>query len=735
MNYVAAHGTITLRAALGRNSVDVSQVVFEVLGPDGTVLDQSGPVAMTNRRASWQWTPNRPGQTTLGDDADTIVVSPRVAYTFDGHTLHLGLDDVTVFRDRVNIKVVSDTDEVVRDCRVRLTVHRRGIFTNQTLGSIQTDANGVAAFTGILRWTRLAPAVKNPWEFKNDRAPYKVGHEVGLNREVVVVPKKYLAAFKGIRVRDTDEFEPIAELGGQRKQFVNFEQFKDDQDTLFAGENESYYGFVITLKIGPAENPEEFANDYIYIKMIADPQNGKRTEPKPHMPGTDEEGIRRLRLGDDGTTTIDASLGVTGGDKFTFQVCSAKKFSTVPDEEFEVVNWRRLYREVRVPAAMTATLSQANLPESAGQGPHYDLPAGVLQHMKQILDPLFIDYRLSRSQVFANDKAGEGQLVPAAFFERDDGRSLYVGSYFTQPSEVAPFTSGKDHTIYMTLFDFYFDSDVYPAPQSVELDSDTIELEPSSERRLFLAKPEAVAAGMSRGANLVTGTGYFDKKIKWTALVDPEEFKDGHPGLDEGNKPRTGELEPSCASAVNHKLVRITLPKDKDTDPGSFVGSKGSATCPIKLEFKINEVMLSGGGDLNGSQVIFLHPRVDVTGTILCHELGHAIGMTPIGRETMRTLPGLDTPKHVDEGGTYYRHPVGGDVAGEGGTRSHGQGPHCAHGLPDMTIQDYPLQIPDGGCVMYAYAPNARVPYSGTPYLFCDTCKTLIQAETCVDVH
>lgn len=730
MNHVAAHGTITLSTTLARGSVEVDQVEFEILDGNSTVIDRSGPVPLANRRATWNWTPNHDGQKALPDDRDTVVVHPRVTYSFEGTSIHRGLDDVTVFRDRVNLKVVTEQGEIVKNARVRLVVHRRGIFTKQTLGSVLSNAAGISEFTGILQWTRLEPTVKAPWEFADDAAPYSVGKDVGLDREIKVAPKKYLAAFKGIKVQDTDDFEDIAELGGSRRQFVNFDHFDASKDTLLAGESKSYFGHTVQIKVAPAENPDEFEGDYIYVKLIADPGNGPRNSPRPRLVGADQDGIARLTLGADGAVAT-VCLGFTGGDKFKLQVCSAKKFSTTPDEEFEIVNWRRVYYEIMAPAAMTAGLAPAVLPIGSGVGPHYDIPDGTRQHMLTILDPLFIDYKLARTLVFPNtDVKHASQLVPAAFFERTDGRDLYIGSFFTkQPNNIA-FTIGKDRTIYMTVFDVYFGTSTSPVVQNVQLEATQLEFAPSGDRAYFLPDPKAITPYAD---GLVEGVSYMG--IQWEAVIDPSKYtSSSHPGID-GGKPRKGTLDAACFRALTWKRLQLTLPALAPTDPGSFVGPESSATCPIKVSFKINEVGLSGGGDLSGSQVIYLHPRDDITGTILCHELSHAIGMTPIRKTTMYCPPGLPEPKHVDEGGNYYRHPVAGDTAGQNGVRDHGQGPHCAHGLPDMTIQDYPLKIPDNGCVMYAYVPSPRFPYSGNPHLFCDTCKTLLKAMDMRDLH
>jgi hypothetical protein len=735
MRYVAAHKPALLKAKLTAGRIQ--KIKFEITDAAGTKLKESDEIPLVEGKAEWNWTPNSAddSEKTLPDEEDFIKVGVRIFWFNPDNSGSGGyeyLDDLTVFRDQIKIKVLAGAgeDEAVDKANVRIVVVRPGISSNQKMQAEPASTTGEVTFKDLLQWTSIQVIIGGAWVLKNAASPWKADKDKGLNREVAVIAKKYKASMRGIAREGRDNFVAIDELGDTRIQFVNFNH---DQTIPLVGRDDpdDHYGHRVKIRVGPeGDNPQEFHNEFIYVSFTAETTNSKRNDPKPGLAGANAEGILELRLNNRGVADCEVELGYAGGDIFTLKVCSVKDFSGTVDQTLKFQNWRKLFYELGVPQAMVPALSAAELPESAGAGPHRDLPAAVLEWLPRVLDPVFIKYQLSKSFVFANDQAMHGahQFQPATFYERPDGRDLYIGSFDSRKAGSIRFTS-EPHTINIYLFDVYYADKPIEVMADIAMTTAEQTIPPSAPTgRHFLTDPVAVMGYGKHAPTLPAST--------WVAdLPTPAPAASHHPGYDEHGRPRSGTLPATSFQATNYKAMKITLPGE----PAGFVGAASTTKCPIKVRYFVHEVATTGGvsesrpaagagkGKLGVSQVVTLNRRKDVSTFMLGHELGHAINMTIMKLQDVP--PGLDMPKHVDNGGVYYRSAKDGETPGSNGIREPGVGEHCATGLADKTTRVYAKNTPATGCIMYGYGPASDAAERTDPILFCSICIEYAKAQ------
>jgi len=214
-----------------------------------------------------------------------------------------------------------------------------------------------------------------------------------------------------------------------------------------------------------------------------------------------------------------------------------------------------------------------------------------------------------------------------------------------------------------------------------------------------------------------------------------------HPGLDDDGNPRTGPMTDLTVQHYNVYFVHYTLPtRASVTDPllpGDFVGPASETKCPINANFKADGTSSINGNAGSGSQLLVL--KIDKPGpcaATVCHELGHSMGMTVMpqaGGSKTPTPPGLTTPKHVDNGGWYYKDKTASPW--DNGYRNLHKGGHCSNGMPgdkkpDSKFSGWSPGATDDVCIMWGSggAEDNRKKY-------CDDCTEVIKARDLTDIR
>jgi hypothetical protein len=215
-----------------------------------------------------------------------------------------------------------------------------------------------------------------------------------------------------------------------------------------------------------------------------------------------------------------------------------------------------------------------------------------------------------------------------------------------------------------------------------------------------------------------------------------------HPGLDADGNPRTGpmtdvEITHPYANYMNFKLPARANPTDP-FGPGDFAGAASPTTCPVNISFTIYGSYTYNGHAGGGSQLLVYRnaPGPAIASTV-CHELGHAMGMSimplPTG-QAMPIPPGLPPIKHVDDGGTYYRNNYhAADYTN--GMRNRHQGPHCCTGMPTpkrphSTFEGWGTGGATQVCIMWGEGGDGD---DRTQY--CPVCTEYIKARDLRDIR
>lgn len=195
-----------------------------------------------------------------------------------------------------------------------------------------------------------------------------------------------------------------------------------------------------------------------------------------------------------------------------------------------------------------------------------------------------------------------------------------------------------------------------------------------------------------------------------------------HPGLEQNGTRRTGPMKKTWITHKDWSNFTITIPSGEA--PGTFVGALDATHCPVTAELQWEETY-EINGCASSPQVLVYVPNDDRYGITYCHELGHSMGMTIMHRGS-KAAPGLTAPKHVDEGGDYYRSVwYSGETKGSNGIRNHA-GSHCAFSVADKTAATF--DEGDGTCALFGEGPGVRTG-------FCPTCVEHIRARKLTDLR
>ncbi len=216
-----------------------------------------------------------------------------------------------------------------------------------------------------------------------------------------------------------------------------------------------------------------------------------------------------------------------------------------------------------------------------------------------------------------------------------------------------------------------------------------------------------------------------------------------HPGFDDHANPLTGPMSDIAVELVDARKVKFKLPtRASNADPlkpGDVVGPNSSTKCRIIVWVSLDSAAEFNGQVWTGYQWLAL--RTAAAGSCastVCHELGHAMGMSIMhasGDVTVKspTPPGLEEPKHVDNGGTYYiQHAT--DYTN--GQRNRHQGPHCCDGMPrgkrgrKPTFDDWGADAGASVCIMWGEGGDEDVRQH-----YCQTCLKYLKARQLTDIR
>lgn len=244
------------------------------------------------------------------------------------------------------------------------------------------------------------------------------------------------------------------------------------------------------------------------------------------------------------------------------------------------------------------------------------------------------------------------------------------------------------------------------------------------------------------------GTGSDDMARK-KAIADELKRLDGastkevlfHPGVADDGTPREGPMSDVEIDHYSLWKIKVKLPVRANTTdplgPGDIVGPASATKCPILIEFTADGTNSINGNAGSGSQLMCL--KTDLPGpcaATVCHELGHSMGMSVMpqsGASKVPTPPDLDTPKHVDNGGWYYRDLPNGPYTN--GFRNLHKGGHCANGMPaakraHAKFNGWSPGATDDVCIMWGSGGS-----DDNRKNYCDDCKMVLKARRLDDIR
>jgi len=633
------------------------------------------------------------------------------------------------------------------------------------------------------------------------------------------------------------ELSDAGKADGGHRQFVNLTTAKEGQDAL---------GNEVTFVVSANPKEDGRKDDPIYIQVTLG-RESKRNTPKPELLAAGVSDLKNtantgvytgfVKLeADAGTAKFKVNLGLAGGD--TCQVAIGGRKDTYTDATLSLVNWRKLFYELRYPAFLGAKLSATK-----------DYPDGVKNSLTARLGKAFIVFEMFKSHEFPDADAtiakGNGTVIPSAFLKDTSGGNTYLvtNGILDTTGKFSDDASKKARSVYISLCDRAFSSNnkshtIAPLVESADFDIKSPEdyvFEPSTKdgspnlkvgsykwkavvanahnqattiifetpdkpqtggavpgkvqivetRRTgktldvaFAAKDTGFETALAAGettkidtfvAGLLSdvpglreaGNQVAFKLIgedsdpaaisRFTAVKGAIQAKftsvnssiNFHPGLDKNGAVREGAMDLAWLSLKDYETIRVQLPKSPDGTaalqkilPGDFVGAaETDTTCKIQIKFDVSTAGSINGNSGGGEQIVVLKEATDgALSSTICHELGHAMGMTDVpGLKNDIAPPGL-TVKHIDNGGTSY---VNGNApyAFTDGKRSIHKGGHCATGVPADKIADHKFRgwkptTRVNGCIMWGSGGKADVRPS-----YCDTCLDIIKARRLDDIR
>lgn len=619
------------------------------------------------------------------------------------------------------------------------------------------------------------------------------------------------------------------------RQFVNEKTAKEGADAM---SNE--VTFVV------AANPKEDGrkDDPIYVQ-VSFGRESKRNKPKAELlnspavtdlkntPDPDVyTGYVKLDA-DGGTAKFKVNLGLAGGD--TCAVAIGGRKDTYTDASLTLVNWRKLYYELRYPTLLTAKLSASK-----------DYADDLKNNVTARLGQAFVEFEMFKTHEFPDADATiakkNGTIVAAAYMKDMSGgnRYLLTNGILNTTGKFSGDAAKKSRSVYVSLCERAFSSNnkahtISPMVESADFDIPSPEdylFEPSTKDgsanlkvgaykwKAILTGAHTKATAIVFEANDKTGSTGGSVKVNETrragksvtasfaakgagfetALAATEKTKletfiasllsdvpglreagnqvtlqlivddsdadgaaraaavraalqakfDGtpsnvkyHPGFDKNGVAREGAMNLAWLSFKDYETIRVQLPTSpaatpdyKKTLPGDFAGASETDTeCKVQVKFDLFTTGEINGNSGGGEQIMVLRDATaGAVSSTICHELGHAMGMTVVpGLNNDLAPPGL-TIKHIDNGGTSY---VNGNAPYNfnDGKRSIHKGGHCAKNVPvakvaHQSFNGWNPSTATTGCIMWGSGGN-----DDTRPEFCETCLDIIKGRRLDDIR
>lgn len=293
---------------------------------------------------------------------------------------------------------------------------------------------------------------------------------------------------------------PGASVG--HRQYVNLVTAKNGQDSL---------GHEVLIEVCANPRSEGRAGDRIHVQVEFS-RASLRNQPLPTLMSSpavnalatpaDQPHTGWVALdADGGTAKFKVNLGLAGGDDCKVSIGGRK--AEVNDASLTLVNWRKLYYQLRYPAMFASKLSDQK-----------DFADDLKHHVTARLGQAFIEFEMSASIEFPDSDAtiakGNGTMMPAAYLKESGSDPVYMVSpgILNATGKFQPGAASEPRSVYISLCDRSFSGNVDAHTLAPLITSATMEL-PSPSGYLFEPPP-----AKGRATN-VSVAGY-----SWEAVVE-----------------------------------------------------------------------------------------------------------------------------------------------------------------------------------------------------------------------
>jgi hypothetical protein len=662
--------------------------------------------------------------TDIGGD-DALCYKMKYAITVDGESKGNFTDKIWVHVRSITVTAVDAKDGTTKFkgalCRITQNA-AAGTTGGGTYTSLrQTDANGKIVFP--LRFPSSDVTIEWVAPFRAEWLPDK---DKGTKREAKITysPKAKLV------------YPPSA---ADLKHYVNVDADpKRDDDATAEDKKHREYGRKLRVIIEAADVAGCDDGQPVYVHAKFDAKN------------SDRKGAAKGKgLGFDAETTlagpkrrgfVDIDLGPAGGDVVEIEIGTKKG---IKDDSAKVTTWRRLYYELLAAECIASAMpAGTHVDGSAG----FDVPAKTKQKATTILKDSFIEYVLRKSQRFPDSSIPDHEKATSEYWGEPAGKTLvtYAGTGLAA-NDALPFgTEDLAHTVHVRLAHRTISANaksrktvvghtqeftacaVVSGKKVVTMDLSAL------KGRLFPKFPGVGTPGVTNATWTAELTGLGPPTPpqpppppppKGAPPLPPPLPPPPHPATDGSGNARTGLVTVKYVNVTN---VAFELPPEA----ANLIGTAGTpAKCPISISCDLLlSTGLTNGSANSGRQVLKLTADgPECNGTTMCHELGHLMGMT-IAPGASKTPDGMPAPKHVDNGGTYYRD----GSAKAKGIRTSGAGSHCAEGLSATDKAKASYSGLSGSCVMFESGNSSDPP---TRAGFCAKCVEYIKARNLANIR